>query len=77
MLQNEPFLIKYLLTHWTHKVDCDTTRHISFRQHTLFVSDSERSPSPPSSFGLQTLSQDILAFVVHIAGQDHKKDEQS
>lgn len=77
MLQKEHFLIRYLLTHWTHRVDCEKIRHMSLRQKTLFGYERDRNPNPPSSFGLQTLSQEALRFVILIVGPDHKNDEQS
>ena len=75
-LQKEPFLMRYLWIHWTHKADRDERmRHINFRQETLLASARDLKPKPPSSFGEQASNQVIFAFWVDITGPGQMKAE--
>ena len=76
-VQIEPFLIKYLVTHWTHRDDGDEVSfQKSFRLATLFASAMDFNPKPPSSFGKIQSFHATFAFFGLSSGPDHKNAAQ-
>jgi len=70
--------MKYFFTHSTHKDPlADSIRHINFNTLTLFASSIDRSPSPPSFFGVQTSVHATFTFQGFIDGLDHRELEHS
>lgn len=74
----DSFLRMVELIHLTQSNDLlDINLQNSFRTVTLFISVNERKPSPPSSLGQHTSSQDNFALCGLRSLPDYKNAEQS